>query len=86
MLSAGIFGPPDSDSVVLALAMAWQAASGYHLQRPPVDAVEPEVLASCLPYSRCNLPASVLAQLSAPGPAARAPPLDLGATRTTVSG
>lgn len=73
---------------VLALAMAWQAASQYHLQRPPIDAVEPEVLAACLPYSRCGLPAAVVAQLAPPasGPAAPPPPLDLSAARATTSG
>ncbi|KAK9825906.1 hypothetical protein WJX81_004298 [Elliptochloris bilobata] len=86
VLSAGIFGPPDSDSVVLALAMAWQAASGYHLQRPPIDAVEPEVLRACLPYSRCNLPTSVVAQLSPAASGARPRPLDAGMARATTSG
>ncbi len=70
--------------MVLALAMAWQAASRHHLQRPPIDAVEPEVLAACMPWSRCGLPASVVAELAPP---ARPPSsVNLGAARATTSG
>lgn len=51
---------------ILALGMVWQNATKYHLQRPPIDNVEPDVLAQCYPYSRCTLSAASLAP--APGP------------------
>lgn len=36
-LTSGIFGAPFQDGEVLALAMAFQGATGYHLLRPPID-------------------------------------------------
>ena len=39
---------------VLALAMAYQAQTKSHLMRPPIDQVEPDILAKCLQYSRCG--------------------------------
>lgn len=59
--------------------MVFQNATRYHLQRPPVNAVEAAVLAECSQYSRCGLPQNVLAALhsprntSAPSPASSPP-------------
>ena len=43
---------------VLALAIAYQSMTSTHLMRPPINEVEPEVLAECLQYSRCGRPES----------------------------
>lgn len=39
---------------VLALAMAYQSITTEHLMRPPINEVEPEIVAECLQYSRCG--------------------------------
>ena len=36
--------------------MAYQSVTSAHLMRPPINEVEPEVLAECLQYSRCGQP------------------------------
>ncbi|CAL5229954.1 g13383 [Coccomyxa viridis] len=78
-ISLGIFGSPQTDTNVLALAMAFQNSTRHHLQQPPVNNVEPSILAKCMPQSRCTLPQSVLAKLplqgnaSSPSPSPSAP-------------
>ena len=51
---------------ILALGMAWQNETSYHLEQPPIDNVEPWVLEQCLPYSRCSLSPASLSPASAP--------------------
>ena len=51
---------------ILALGMAWQNETAYHLQQPPIDNVEPSVLAQCTPYSRCTLPPSTFPPAASP--------------------
>lgn len=48
---------------VLALGAMWQEATSFHLEIPPIDDVEPEVLSNCTEYSRCRLPPAVLLAL-----------------------
>nr|XP_048332868.1 uncharacterized protein LOC125423248 [Ziziphus jujuba var. spinosa] len=36
-VTTGIYAPPYQDSIVLALAMAYQSVTDHHRQRPPVD-------------------------------------------------
>lgn len=48
---------------MIALGAVWQEATSFHREVPPIDDVEPEVLAACSQYSRCNLPPSVLQAL-----------------------
>lgn len=45
--------------------MAWQNATNYHLQQPPIDNVPANILSQCLPSSRCRLPGNG----TSPGPA-----------------
>ncbi|CAK0784217.1 hypothetical protein CVIRNUC_007421 [Coccomyxa viridis] len=66
-ISLGIFGTPQTDAHVLALAMAFQNSTQHHLQQPPVNNVEPSVLQNCMPYSRCTLPQTVLDKLPLQG-------------------
>ena len=39
---------------VLAIAMAFQSVTSFHLQQPPINQVEPFVLQTCLQYSKCD--------------------------------
>lgn len=56
---------------VLATAMAFQKATTFHKQRPPIDLIEPAILNNCTlresPFGRCSLSAAVLAKLSETG-------------------
>ncbi|XP_048333043.1 uncharacterized protein LOC125423344 isoform X5 [Ziziphus jujuba] len=36
-VTTGIYAPPYQDSIVLALAMAYQSVTDHHRQRPPID-------------------------------------------------
>ncbi|KAL3138617.1 hypothetical protein ABBQ32_006381 [Trebouxia sp. C0010 RCD-2024] len=54
--SLGIYAPPNQDSKVLALAIAYQSMTSAHLMRPPIDEVESNILDECLQYSRCGRP------------------------------
>lgn len=51
---------------ILALGMAWQNQTRYQYEQPPIDKVEPAVLALCLPYSRCTLSPASLAPAAGP--------------------
>ena len=53
-------------SQIIALGIAWQNETSYHLQQPPIDDVEPYILTECIPYSRCSLPAAALSPATAP--------------------
>ncbi|KAK9809896.1 hypothetical protein WJX72_001213 [[Myrmecia] bisecta] len=57
-ISVSIYGPVYGDSVVLAVAMAYQSVTNHHLQRPPIDAVEPNIVRQSLnsPWSVTRLP------------------------------
>ncbi|EIE21164.1 amidase signature enzyme [Coccomyxa subellipsoidea C-169] len=85
-LSIGIFGTPLSDANVLALGMAFQQSTNYHLLQPPVDQVEPAILAKCMPYSRCGLPQTVLAALSNPGNSSAPAPSAGASSKAALSG
>eukprot|EP00891_Asterochloris_glomerata_P006024 jgi/Astpho2/6024/fgenesh1_pm.00084_%23_11_t len=50
----GIYGLPYQDAKVLAIAMAFQSVTSFHLQQPPINQVEPFVLQTCLQYSKCD--------------------------------
>ncbi|BDA44986.1 Glutamyl-tRNA(Gln) amidotransferase subunit A [Coccomyxa sp. Obi] len=85
-LSLGIFGAPYTDANVLALGMAFQQSTSYHLQQPPVNRVEPAILAKCMPYSRCGLPRTILAALSNPGNSTAPPPVVAQSSKAASSG
>nr|TKW01047.1 hypothetical protein SEVIR_8G151300v2 [Setaria viridis] len=40
-VTTGIYAPPDHDHIALALAMAYQSATGHNKQRPPIDDLGP---------------------------------------------
>ncbi|KAI4387966.1 hypothetical protein MLD38_000348 [Melastoma candidum] len=40
-ITTGIYAPPQKDHLALALAMAYQAATNHHKQRPPIDDLGP---------------------------------------------
>ncbi|XP_027341550.1 uncharacterized protein LOC113854626 [Abrus precatorius] len=40
-ITTGIYAPPNRDHIALALAMAYQAVSNHHKQRPPIDDLGP---------------------------------------------
>lgn len=71
---------------VLALAIAFQNTTQHHLQRPPINNVEPAVLARCTQYSRCGLPESILAALHAPGNGSAPSPAEGPPFRAASSG
>lgn len=71
---------------VLALGMAFQQATNYHLQPPPVDNIEASILAKCMPYSRCGLPRTVLAALSSPNNSSAPPPTGAPSSKAASSG
>ncbi|KAK9811888.1 hypothetical protein WJX72_011863 [[Myrmecia] bisecta] len=57
-ISVSIYAPVYGDAVALAVAMAYQSVTDHHLQRPPIDAVEPNIVRQSLnsPWSVTRLP------------------------------
>lgn len=40
-ITTGIYAPPNHDHIALALAMAYQAVTNHHIQRPPINDLGP---------------------------------------------
>ncbi|KAK9803375.1 hypothetical protein WJX72_000654 [[Myrmecia] bisecta] len=57
-INVGIYAPVYGDSVALAVAMAYQSVTDHHLQKAPIDNVEPNIVRQSLnsPWSVTRLP------------------------------
>lgn len=63
---------PAGDAEILAMGIEYQKTTTAHLQRPPIDKIEPAILNACTAAikgntARCLLPASIKAKLTESG-------------------